>query len=231
MTDTTNLMRPLLLMDVDGPLSPDRIPTVDGKPARGFVRHVMRPRGFEPLAPGDAVKRDYYADKHYLPNGMPRPKHKPGDPLYMDMHPDHGPAMVALSDVFDIVWATTWLDEANDFIGSVLGLPPNLPHIDFPTDALDKRDREGRNGSWKSPRIARWLADNHPGRAWAWVDDEVNRYDRAWFASWYEWRTSPPPHLLLRVDLNVGMKPADFDALHAWAARLVSDNGADSTFA
>jgi hypothetical protein len=95
-------VRPLVLLDVDGPLNP-----YDAKPSRrpaGYTTHRLRPRGFENAR----------------------------NPLRVWLNPDHGPLLIAFADQHgaDLVWATTWEHDANTMIGPVLGLP-ELPVIEF----------------------------------------------------------------------------------------------------
>lgn len=105
----------------------------------------------------------------------------------------------ALVDRFDVVWSTSWCDDANTDVAPVVGLPV-LPVL---------------------PVTAHWrkleLVSEHAGeqRAIAWVDD---RLEPEAFA-WAEARTGPS--LLLRPDSHVGMTESHLDALAAFA----SDHG------
>ncbi|MFH9351980.1 hypothetical protein [Kitasatospora sp. NPDC017646] len=102
--------RPVLLLDVDGPLNPDAV-----KPHRrpeGYGTHrLMTPRW-------EAAERRRLAWW-----GTP---HKAPKPLRVWLNPAHGPALTALP--YDLVWATTWEEEANAYIAPLLGLP-ELPFI------------------------------------------------------------------------------------------------------
>ncbi|MFI0915235.1 hypothetical protein [Streptomyces abikoensis] len=85
--------RPLLLLDVDGPLNP-----YGAKPERrpeGYQTHRMRPTGWK--------------------------QHERRKPLRVWLNSTHGPALLALP--FDLVWATTWGHEANELIAPHIGLP------------------------------------------------------------------------------------------------------------
>ncbi|MFJ2440284.1 HAD domain-containing protein [Streptomyces sp. NPDC087658] len=86
-------MKPLLLLDVDGPLNPYEAPPHAHPPA-GYVRHWTRPSAW----PG------------------------PG-PLPVLLAPEHGAELRALTGPYDLVWATTWTADANVWIGPRLGLP------------------------------------------------------------------------------------------------------------
>lgn len=215
----TSSAKPLLLTDVDGPVNPTTLKVRKGdEEAAAFVLHQMRPRGYEELSPDELDRQmtQWRADRI---SGWVRPK--PGEPLPVLISPLHAAEFAALGEVFDIVWATTWLDEANRFLSPLLGLPTDLPWIPFTDEELANKNRPQlgrRNGSWKTPIIARWLDENHPGRAWAWVDDEVNSRDRAWFGQHYGLCKAPPSHLLLRVDDHRGLRTNDFTRLHTFAA-------------
>ena len=140
-------------------------------------------------------------------------------PLPVLLSTEHGRQLQDLASVFTLVWATTWTEDANRLISPLLGLPSDIPVITWPDGASRTAPPRGRHGFWKTPLIAEWLGEHAPGVAWVWVDDQLNRYDRAWLAHWYA-DASAPPHLLLRIDPNVGLVAADFDRLRAWAAAL-----------
>ncbi|RLU79252.1 hypothetical protein CTZ27_37035 [Streptomyces griseocarneus] len=89
----TTVPRPLLFLDVDGPLNP-----WDAKPTRrpaDYQTHRLRPTGWKP--------------------------HESRKPLRVWLNPSHGPALLALP--FELIWATTWGTEANEMIGPRIGLP------------------------------------------------------------------------------------------------------------
>lgn len=154
MTSTTE--RPLLFLDVDGPLIPF------GSPA------------------GAAVPVD-------------------GDnPLLARLDPGVGARLTALG--CDLVWATTWGEEANEAVAPRIGLP-GLPVLDLP----DTGGREGPRGlHWKTRPLVEW-AD---GRPFLWVDDEISAMDRQWVAA-----AHPGPYLLHRVDPAEGLTDGDFTTL------------------
>ncbi|WP_225878348.1 hypothetical protein [Spongiactinospora rosea] len=115
--------------------------------------------------------------------------------------PAHGPRLAALP--YELVWATTWLDDANDCVAPLLGLPP-LPVVRWP-------EPSGLEGThWKTPALVEWAA----GRSFAWVDDEIGDVDRAWVAEHH-----PGCALLLRVDPGRGLMDADYVALRDWGVR------------
>ncbi|MBV2156166.1 HAD domain-containing protein [Kitasatospora sp. SUK 42] len=124
-----------------------------------------------------------------------------GNPLVARVDPALGPRLLALP--CELVWATTWLADANDCLSPRLGLP-RLPVVDWPaTDAPDN----GGQLHWKT----RPLTVRAAGRPFAWVDDEITEADRRWVAAHH-----PARALLHRVDPQVGLTDADFATLDAW---------------
>ncbi|MFF7868887.1 hypothetical protein ACFZCT_20840 [Streptomyces qaidamensis] len=165
MTSATD--RPLLFLDVDGPLIPFGPPSVPSSPAAA---------GF-PTSP----------DR--------------GNPLLERLDPGLGPRLLALG--CRPVWATTWMEEANEVVSPLIGLP-RLPVVEWPAPCAD----EGPNGlHWKTGPLVEW-AD---GRPFIWVDDEIGAMDRLWVDA-----SHPGPSLLHRVDPVTGLVDADFLALADW---------------
>jgi HAD domain in Swiss Army Knife RNA repair proteins len=125
-----------------------------------------------------------------------------GNPLLDRLNPDDGPRLLALG--CDLVWATTWMAEANEVISPRLGLP-ELPVVDWP----DPDDEPPRGVHWKTMPLARWAA----GRPFIWLDDEITGADRRWVAAHYAGKA-----LLHRVDPQVGLTEADFALIRQWLA-------------
>jgi hypothetical protein len=90
--------RPLLFLDVDGPLIPFR------------------------ARPGAA---------RFAPAQPAGPAGSSGNPLIDRLDPADGRRLLALD--CHLVWATTWMSDANAFIAPRLGLPA-LPVVDFRED-------------------------------------------------------------------------------------------------
>ena len=124
-----------------------------------------------------------------------------GNPLLARINPALGASLLALD--CELVWATTWMQDANDAICPRLGLPelPVVEWSDDPEGALH----------WKTRDLVAWAA----GRTFVWVDDEITDVDRAWVAAHH-----PGPALLHRVDRRTGLTEADFAEIEIWA-RLV----------
>ncbi|OMI89110.1 hypothetical protein BSZ07_13625 [Streptomyces sp. M1013] len=154
MTSATG--RPLLFLDIDGPLIPFGSPVCAARPV------------------------------------------DEGNPLLARLDPGVGARLSALG--CDLVWATTWGEEANEAVAPRIGLP-RLPVLDRP----DACAEEGPRGlHWKTRPLVEW-AD---GRPFVWVDDEIGAMDRQWVAA-----AHPGPYLLHRVDPAEGLTDADFTVL------------------
>lgn len=144
------MSKPLLLLDVDGPLNPWA-----AKPHR-------RPEGYSTYRMNPTAR-----------DGTPWTRaHR--KLLRVWLNEAHGPQILTLGETFELVWASTWGPEANKLIGSVLGLP-ELEYVDFWASDPEPDRRERTAGVyWKTPLLVEWAA----GRPFAWVDDEVTEADR-----------------------------------------------------
>jgi hypothetical protein len=124
-----------------------------------------------------------------------------GNPLLGRLDPADGERLLGLGG--RLVWATTWMAEANEVIGPRLGLP-ELPVVDFPDD-----DEPARGLHWKTAFLTRWAA----GRPFVWIDDEVTGADRRWVRDNHTARA-----LLHRADPFTGLTGADFSSIRRWIA-------------
>ncbi|ROP51945.1 hypothetical protein [Streptomyces sp. PanSC9] len=149
-----------------------------------------------PLIPFGAADRPYPV---YPGPRVPGPEH----PLLTRVDPALGPRLLALGCV--LVWATTWLDDANTGLAPRLGLPA-LPVVWWPDE-----DEPPGPLHWKTRPLVAWAA----GRPFVWVDDEITEADRAWTAVHH-----PGPALLHRIDHRHGLTDADFTALEKWLAAV-----------
>jgi hypothetical protein len=136
-----------------------------------------------------------YEARFALPEGA-------GHPLLPRVDPRLGARLTALD--CELVWATTWMDDANQCLAPWLGLPP-LPLVDWP----DGGDVKPRGLHWKTRPLVAW-AD---GRPFVWVDDEITDVDREWVAAHH-----PVRALLHRVDHQYGLTDADFRVLRRWVS-------------
>jgi hypothetical protein len=179
---TGTARRPLLFLDVDGP-----------------------------LIPFGAAPQQYPTYQTNLP-----PPDEDANPLLARINPSHGPRLLALS--CELVWATTWMADANECICPRIGLP-QLTVVTWPepSEADEHDERAGLH--WKTRALVGWAA----GRPFAWVDDEITDTDRAWVSARH-----PGPALLHRVDPRQGLTDADYTALNKWlrATRITPSPGA-----
>jgi hypothetical protein len=113
----------------------------------------------------------------------------------------HGPRLLAMPCV--LMWATAWMEDANEVIGPLLGLPM-LPVVDLP-DAQEQ-DEVGVL-HWKTRAIVKAAS----GRPFIWVDDEISHIDRAWVSTHHRGQAH-----LHQVKSRVGLTDADFAALDDW---------------
>lgn len=191
----------LLLLDVDGPLNP-----YAEKPH-------LRPPGYTTFR---------HTPTGAWLSGRDARRHKG---IRVWLNPDHGPALLAVADAtgLELVWATTWLHEANNRIGPAIGLP-TLPVIEFPLDDLEPDgggNRWRRDGTWKWSAVAAYAA----GRPLAWLDDDHgNPLFAAARASFDHQRTGQPT-LLCHVDPRTGVQATHLDEIRAWAADLPATTG------
>ncbi|MGW5481824.1 HAD domain-containing protein [Streptomyces sp. NPDC004008] len=172
---TASGQRPLLFLDVDGPLipfgvSPQQYPTYQASP---------EPQGTD------------------------------SNPLLTRINPNHGPRLAALP--CDLVWATTWMADANERIAPRIGLP-QLKVVIWP-EPSDTDEQDERNGlHWKTRALVDWAA----GRSFAWVDDEITSTDRTWVSAHHRGHA-----LLHRVDPLQGLTGCDYAALNEWLQRTI----------
>lgn len=166
------MRKPLLLLDVDGPLNP-----FAAKPTQrpdGYETHRLTPAGWR-------------------------------EPLRVWLNPTHGPMLLKLADTVELVWATTWTDQANTLIGPRIGLP-ELPVI--PVMQPSWKDRGPH--IWKMAAVRAYVGD----RPFAWFDDDFTKADLAWAE---ECTAAGSPILLLPINPSVGIVQADVDRVADWA--------------
>jgi hypothetical protein len=127
------------------------------------------------------------------------PQAATAQPLLNRIDPALGARLAALD--CELVWATTWMEDANVCVAPWLGLPP-LPLVDWPDE-----DEPPTPLHWKTRPLVAWAA----GRPFVWVDDEITAADRTWVAAHH-----PAPALLHRVDHRCGLTGADLAVLEEW---------------
>jgi Swiss Army Knife RNA repair-like protein len=161
--------RPLLFLDVDGPLIPFR----------------ARPAG-RLLASSGTIA--FAAE--------------PGNPLVDRLDPEDGRRLLALG--CELVWATTWMADANEVVAPRLGLP-QLSVVEFP----DEDEIQTRGLHWKTKFLTEWAG----GRTFVWLDDEISDTDRRWVDANHQGGA-----FLHRVDPLSGLTDADFALIRDWLA-------------
>jgi hypothetical protein len=150
----------------------------------------------------DGVLNPYHAPPGVVPPGFTEHTIKGYRVL---LRPQDGPALAAFADRFELVWATTWEDDANRLLAPILGMP-KLPvvHFEDPTWRTD----------WKIPAVAAFVGD----RPLAWIDDDFREDADGWA------KGRPAPTLLVRPDPAVGLLSRHFRALDRFAAQLAARN-------
>lgn len=123
-------------------------------------------------------------------------------PLLRRLDPRDGARLLALP--CELVWASIWMEEANDVVSPVLGLP-TLAVVTW----AGTSDEPGTL-HWKTRELVGYAA----GRPFVWLDDEVGDADRDWVATHH-----PAPALLHRVDPRTGLTDEDFAAVSRWLRR------------
>ena len=125
------------------------------------------------------------------------------------LHPKHGKWLSALADVFDLTWATTWEDEANQYIAPIVGLP-QMPVVPFTEEAFIE---DHRGTTWKLSGVAHYVGD----RPCAWLDDDI--WQDA--LDWAEGRTLfGIPTLVVWVKPEMGLLEHHIEKLKAFAQSL-----------
>ncbi|RMI33410.1 HAD domain-containing protein [Nocardia stercoris] len=149
-------------------------------------------------------------DGPLIPFGTAGPEEHPAppvrhssNPLLFRLDPELGHLLSALR--CELVWATTWMDEANQVVSPALGLPA-LPVVPWP-ERSDRHIDEWFGLHWKT----RTLIAEAAGRTFVWIDDEIGARDREWVADHYAGHA-----LLYRVDPRIGLRHSDVDAIAQW---------------
>lgn len=106
----------------------------------------------------------------------------------------------------ELIWATTWEDDANKAIGPLIGLP-ELPVINW----IDKDHWNPERLYWKTKRIVAWMNENRPGIPFLWIDDEVTKRDRVFI----EENCAPGSGILL-VSPKFGLEEGHFERIEEW---------------
>lgn len=188
----TNKHRGLLAVDVDGPLNPWR------------AKSWRRPDGF--------VSYRHTRDGRWY-TGKDFRRHK-GTCVWLN--PEHGRWLTELAEQcsLTLVWATTWLQEANTHVGPSIGLP-QMPVIPFPANDLHE-DGWLRTGRWKWPGVATYAA----GQPIAWLDDDFGEPLFASARAEFERARGDTPTLLCDIPAARGLQPEHLEQVRTWAQTL-----------
>lgn len=125
----------------------------------------------------------------------------------------------------DVRWLTTWLDDANESLGPLLGLPA-LPVVPRPADRQAAAhgflgSRAGGFGGWWKLAAARALLDPQPHRPLVWTDDDLVWEPDA--VAWAEGRQAPT--LLIAPETDVGLTAESLAAVVAFCLEPAAWNG------
>ncbi|WP_283136720.1 hypothetical protein [Rhizohabitans arisaemae] len=120
------------------------------------------------------------------------------DPIRIS--PAHGPWIIELGRLFDVMWATSWNDEANRFLAPLLEMPP-LPVLAMP-QACHPREKVPVIATFSAKRSLVWIDDAHTPEALDWAG---NRHE---------------PTLLITIPPEIGLTRASVDEALRWVNEL-----------
>lgn len=112
-----------------------------------------------------------------------------------------------LNKHFQIVWYSSWKRSANQYISPLVGLPTNLPVIDF-----DRYGSQKLGGSRKFFGLLGWLKDD---MIVAVVDDEIGLD----MIDWSKERAAPT--LLVEIDSRLGIQAHQVTELIRFASEYL----------
>jgi hypothetical protein len=151
----------------------------------------------------DGVLNPYAAAER--PPGYDEHRYQPGllwgpRGLRVWLHRGHGPMLVEFAEEhgLELVWATTWEHQANEWIAPRIGLREELPVIEFGQGVVVKR-----------PAVQRWAED----RPFAWIDDSFTVHD-------LRWADERGATLLVPIRPEVGLRDSDLPQVAEWVAAL-----------
>jgi hypothetical protein len=116
----------------------------------------------------------------------------------------HGRWLNHLATWFDLVWATTWEQDAAEILAPALNLPLDMPVIEFTSGAA--------NRTWKLTDIEEYVGD----RPFAWIDDDIGPDAELWA------KMRDAPTLFVRTEATIGMTQADVTLLEDFAESVRS---------
>jgi hypothetical protein len=121
--------------------------------------------------------------------------------------------LLALSSIFELVWASGWEEKANEYLPHLLDLP-TLPHLSFEREV---RGTPHSSAHWKLDSI-----DAYAGvRPLAWIDDAFNE-------ACHEWASArEAPTLLVQTTPASGLTQREAEILERWAQALARGSGVE----
>lgn len=128
---------------------------------------------------------------------------------------DNTERLKTLRNYFDLVWCTSWEDDANDTIGPYHEMLAPLPVVEFFGESLPEGVHiEEETGAvvaygidtWKLPWVKEWVGD----RPLAWIDDELGDSVDQWAAE------REQPTLLVHTEPHIGLTQEQTDGLIEW---------------
>jgi HAD domain in Swiss Army Knife RNA repair proteins len=123
--------------------------------------------------------------------------------------------LLALAELFELVWASGWEEKANEHLPHLLGLPAALPFLRFSRDLGAGRRTHAH---WKLEAIEAYARR----RPLAWIDDAFN-------AACHEWaQTRPAPTLLVQTEPTQGLTSHETGLLVSWAGELEAGRARES---
>lgn len=160
-----------------------------------------------PLNPySNKIVPEGYTQHIMRPDSWTDPK-----PLKVRLNPSHGPSLTSLGS--ELIWATTWEEEANEWISPHIGLG-SLPVIDW----VDRDYWNTEGLYWKTKRIISWMNLNRPDTPYIWIDDECTRKDRD-YIDFY----SNGLGTTLQISPKYGLRDEDFEFLAAWKEKMTKN--------
>jgi hypothetical protein len=103
------------------------------------------------------------------------------NPLHVWLDHSMGAKLKSLG--YQIIWATTWAKEANEWISPHVGLPTDLECVEWGPHGVEFDTPGIRKLYWKTPQIAVWMQEHYPDRPYIWVDDEAFKRDEKYLES------------------------------------------------
>lgn len=143
-----------------------------------------------------------------------------GDSYRLLIDPSVGERLLSLTDIFELVWCTTW-GNANEAISPLVGLPTNLRRVPIP--GAWSHVTLSTNWSAKVPFIRSWAADNGVDRL-AWIDDDTGPMDTRALCTAFDRELGhvmagyPPllDALALHIPPHRGLEQHHVDQLREW---------------